>query len=286
MKTVKIIGGLGNQMFQYALLVGLQESSAESVYADISGFHEYHLHNGLELESIFGIKLNVNNRCPYLAKKLTLSRYINQYMPFLCGKCQFEYPDFRFVENIYNSESKKQYYAGYWHHYKYIKPYVRVIRDTFHFSAPDDDNNMETIEAMKNENSVGIHVRRGDYLNEAQYQGICSLDYYAQGVEIMRKNLKEITFYVFSNDMQWCQENMKPLLGKDKVVYVDWNKGKDSYRDMQLMTYCKGLIIANSSFSWWGAFLNQRKNNCVIAPKRWKNAKYELKIQMPEWTLI
>ena len=79
---------------------------------------------------------------------------------------------------------------------------------------------------------------------------------------------------------------MKPLLGKDKVVYVDWNKGKDSYRDMQLMTYCKGLIIANSSFSWWGAFLNQRKNNCVIAPKRWKNAKYELKIQMPEWTLI
>ena len=286
MRTIKILGGLGNQMFQYALMIGLQEANQEEVFADISGFKKYHLHNGLELERVFPIRLHIAEKSPLWANKLTLSRYINKYLPFLCGNCQFEYPDFKFVEDIYNPQSNKTYYAGYWHHHGYVDPIREKLLEVFQFSSPKDEKNIEAISHMTHENSVGIHVRRGDYLKEKQYQGICSIDYYAQGVELFKEKNKDITFYVFSNDMRWCKENLAPLLGKSKMVYVDWNKGEESYRDMQLMTYCKGLIIANSSFSWWGAFLNQRQNHVVVAPKRWKNAKYDLNIQMTEWILI
>lgn len=285
MRTVKIIGGLGNQLFQYALLIGLKESFQEDIYVDISGFKDYNLHNGLELESIFNIKLNVANGAPFLARKLTLSRYIKQYLSFLCGRCQFEYPDFRYIEDIYK-DCNKNYYAGYWHHFKYVEPFRDKLLDEYTFPPFTNNENLEVAKTMMKEISVGLHVRRGDYLNEKQYQGICSLDYYKRAIEIISKRCGKVAYYVFSNDEQWCRENLSVLFGESKVTYVNWNKGKYSYCDMQLMTYCKGLVIANSSFSWWGAFLNQQENKFVIAPKRWKNAKYDLKIQMPEWTLI
>ena len=134
--------------------------------------------------------------------------------------------------------------------------------------------------------SVGIHVRRGDYLKEKQYLGICELDYYTKAIDIMKEHFVCPSFYIFSNDLEWCREKLEVLTGKENTVYVDWNKGNESYQDMRLMSYCKGLIIANSSFSWWGAFLNQEENKFIVAPKRWKNTKYNLEIQLPEWTLI
>lgn len=285
MRTVKIIGGLGNQMFQYALLLGLQETFGENVCADVSGFQDYHLHNGLELESIFGIKLNVCNQIPFWGKKLTLSRYINYYLPFLCGKCQFEYPDFRFIDTIYEKDDK-EYYAGYWHHHKYVEKFRKRLLEVYTFPAFKDEVNQEVSYLMGEENSVGIHIRRGDYLNEKQYQNICTLNYYKKAIDNILQFFGKVSFYIFSNDEKWCRENLSAILAESKVTYVNWNKGNESYRDMQLMTYCKGLVIANSSFSWWGAFLNQRKDKLVIAPKRWKNAKYDLKIQMPEWILF
>ena len=273
-------------MFQYALLVGLQETNQEIVFADISGFKKYNLHQGLELERVFPIKLQIAEEGPFIANKLTLSRYINKYLPILCRKCQFEYPDFRFIEAIYKPKSKKTYYAGYWHHYKYVEPFKNKLIETFKFSYPDDVHNINAISQIGQENSVGIHVRRGDYLKEAQYQGICTLEYYKKAIDLVRGVLKDPVYYLFSNDMEWCKENITPLINGSKVVYVDWNKGKEGFRDIQLMTYCKTLIIANSSFSWWGAFLNKRKEHLVIAPRRWKNTRYDLNIQMPEWTLI
>lgn len=286
MRIVKISGGLGNQMFQYALMIGLQETFKEEVYADTSSYKNYNLHNGLELERIFPISLKQAKRNPLLARKLTLSRSLNRYLPFICGDCQFEYPDFRFVDNIYNPRSKKRFYAGYWHNYQYIKPFRAEIMKAFTFKIPLDQKNQEVIDIISKQNSVGIHIRRGDYLKEAQYQGICTLEYYKKAIDLVRGVLKDPVYYLFSNDMEWCKENITPLINGSKAVYVDWNTGEDSYRDMQLMTYCKGMIIANSSFSWWGAFLNQREFNVVVSPARWKNAKYDLKIQMPEWTLI
>lgn len=286
MKIVKISGGLGNQMFQYALMIGLRETFKEEIYAEISSYRNYNLHNGLELERIFPISLNRAKRNPLLARKLTLSRFLNHYFPFICGDCQYEYPDFRYVDSIYNQRSTKCYYAGYWHNYQYIKPFRAEIMKAFTFKIPADQKTQKLIDTLSQQNSVGIHIRRGDYLKEKQYQGICTLEYYKKAIDLVRDVLKAPVYYLFSNDINWCKENISPLIKDSKAVYIDWNTGKDSYRDMQLMTYCKGLIIANSSFSWWGAFLNQREDKLIIAPRHWKNAKYDLEIQMPEWTLV
>lgn len=286
MRIVKLSGGLGNQMFQYALMIGLRETFKEEVYADISSYKNYNLHNGLELERIFPICLKTAKRNPLLARKLTLSRFVNNYLPFLCGDCQFEDSDFKYVDSIYSPSSKKHYYAGYWHNYQYIEPFSTNILNAFTFKIPLDQKNQGIIETVSQQNSVGIHIRRGDYLKEVQYQGICTLDYYRKAIGLVHGMLKNPVYYLFSNDIEWCKENITPLINDSNVIYVDWNTGKDSYRDMQIMSYCKGLIVANSSFSWWGAFLNQRESPIIISPSRWKNAKYDLKIQMPEWILI
>lgn len=286
MKIVGIIGGLGNQMFQYALLAGLRETFKEDIYADVSGFEDYHLHNGLELERVFPIKLKTTDKEIRHFKRLTLSRYANKYLPILCSNCQYEYPDFRYVETVYIKDRKDCYYLGYWHHHSYVDKFRDQLLHEFRFLKPLNEKNSQIVTDMQREESVGIHIRRGDYLKEKQYQGICEKEYYAEAIGMMRNRFKTPRFYVFSNDVVWCQENLTQLFGDAPIVFVDWNTGEKSYCDMQLMTYCKGLIIANSSFSWWGAFLNQQENVYVIAPKRWKNAKYDLKIQMPEWTLI
>ena len=286
MKIVNIIGGLGNQMFQYALLVGLRETFKEKIYTDISGFSNYHLHNGVELEQIFPIVLEHNSReIPHI-KKLTLSRYMFRYFPFLCRRNQYEYPDFRYNENVFIENKADCYYSGYWHNYRYVEPFRNILLKEFTFKKPLSEVSRQIAEKLLREDSIGIHVRRGDYLKEKQYQGICELTYYERAIKLLKDRFDKPSFYVFSNDMDWCKDNLESLTGKDNTVYVDWNRGTDSYQDMQLMTYCKGLIIANSSFSWWGAFLNQVERHIIIAPKRWKNTNYNLEIQLPEWTLI
>lgn len=285
MKIVNIIGGLGNQMFQYALLVGLRETLHEDIFVDDSNFKTYQLHNGLELERIFPIVLKRSEKVIPHIKNLTLSRYVYHFFHSFCQKGMYEYLDFRYNDEVYSKKVFDCYYSGYWHNYRYVMPFREKLLKEFDFSIPLEDVNEKIKQKMLAGQSVGIHVRRGDYLKEKQYQGICEIDYYQKSIELLKEKFDVPTFYIFSNDMDWCKDNLGPIVG-ERVEYVDWNKGKESYRDMQLMTYCKGLIIANSSFSWWGAFLNQIKDKLIIAPRHWKNAKYDLEIQMPEWTLV
>lgn len=286
MRIVNIIGGLGNQMFQYALMVGLRDAYHEEIYADCSGFSHYHLHNGLELERIFPIELKRAGGKSRWFKSHLLSCYINQFLPFLTKGYKFEYPDLRFVEDIYTAQYSDCYYMGYWHHYKYVENIRTQLLREYRFKKELNDRNSDVMKSMLREDSVGIHVRRGDYLKEKQYQGICDIDYYTRAISIFKEKFKAPVFYVFSNDMRWCEDNLGNLMGDSRVVYVDWNKGEDSYCDMQLMTFCKGLIIANSSFSWWGAFLNNREDRVVVSPKKWLNKKHSPDIQMPEWIKI
>lgn len=285
MKIVNILGGLGNQMFQYALLVGLREAFHEEVRVDVSGFSKYHLHNGLELERIFPIKLKQAETLPFHIKKHTLSRYINRYAPFLFPHCQFEYPDYRCIDDIFTKNRGNCYYLGYWQHYKYQSAYREQLLKVFDFARPLNDINEKTAEKMKMCNSIGIHVRRGDYLKHKLYKGICNLDYYKTAIGRLLEMIDNPSFFIFSNDMDWCKENLKKIIGNNEIVYVDWNKGQDSYCDMQLMTFCNSLVIANSSFSWWGAFLNGNQNR-IIAPKVWMNTDYNYEIQMPNWIKV
>lgn len=116
---------------------------------------------------------------------------------------------------------------------------------------------------------MSLHVRRGDYVSDARTHatlGVCSLDYYRAAVRYIADHVEAPEFFVFSDDIAWAQANLE--LGHP-CHYVDHNRGAESYNDMRLMSLCRHHIIANSSFSWWGAWLNPRADKVVVAPARW-----------------
>jgi hypothetical protein len=175
------------------------------------------------------------------------------------------------------------YLDGYWQNELYFKDIEKTIRSDFQFVRPIDERNKNIAELIKNSNSVSIHIRRGDYINNQLYSGICTEDYYQKAIRFINAKLKNKTFFVFSDDIQWCKSHFN----SDNFHFVQGNEGTNSYKDMQLMSYCKHNIIANSSFSWWGAWLNNNLGKIVIAPERWLNVGYSTKDLIPEeWIKI
>lgn len=146
----------------------------------------------------------------------------------------------------------------------------KEIRETFKFRPFDDSKNIEMQKILENCNSVAIHARRGDMLS---VNGWCyKYGYFKRAVKHIRKNVKDPVFVFFTNtgSIEWCKENSDIFgldFNKDKVMFVDWNTGEESYRDMQLMGYCKHAIITNSSFGWWGAYFIENPNKITISPK-------------------
>jgi len=169
-----------------------------------------------------------------------------------------------FDEKFFHMEN--MYIYAFYQSEKYFENIKEDIRHDYKFD-PAAVKNTPFFEQIKNTNSISIHIRRGDYLNNAAVENICTLTYYKNAIQEICKRVSCPTFFVFSNDIPWCKENL-PF---ENAVFVTGNIGKDSYKDMQLMSYCKHNIIANSTFSWWGAWLNANPGKIVIAPDRWFN---------------
>lgn len=289
MKIVNIIGGLGNQMFQYAFALSLKyRYENEDVLIDTHHFNHYKLHNGFELASIFeNIEIGIAHKNQL--KKVTryishynLSRLVRKFFPILRTE-YIEKKDYRFDNKVY-SVVGDCYYEGYWQSYAYYANIKPNILSAFKFPKPSFKN-QRLAEEIYSCNSVGIHIRRGDYLNHKDFKGICELDYYQRAINDLLSNNHECSFYIFSNDIQWCKENIHPLLENHPVNYVTQNSGINSCWDMFLMSKCNHLIIANSSFSWWGAFLNDN-NGRIYAPTKWVNRDYDAEIFSPNWIRI
>jgi hypothetical protein len=120
--------------------------------------------------------------------------------------------------------------------------------------------------------TVGVHIRRGDYINDKhtqKFHGNCGKDYYLEAIKKIKQEKKDITFIFFSDDIDWVKKNFENI--SSSVLYVDENKDSESWKDMLLMSYCNHQIIANSSFSWWAAWLNANPDKIVIAPQKWYN---------------
>lgn len=296
MKIVNIIGGLGNQMFQYSFALSLKERFPnERVLIDTTHFNHIfikkfrgaNLHNGYEVEKVFpNAKLEHASawdlmKVTWYMPNYVLSRIVRRLLPK--RKTEYIQPldqSFAHIPEVYDIKCDC-YYEGIWESVKNYASCRTVIQHTFAHPEPDSKNQAR-IDQMERENSVGIHIRRGDYLYEPAFMNICDLDYYERAIAEILKDGKEHTFYVFSNDMKWCEENIKPLVKGHQMIMVKDNTGKDSCWDMFLMTHCKDLVIANSSFSWWGAFLNNRGGR-VVAPKTWVNRDAEYDIWLDEW---
>ena len=162
------------------------------------------------------------------------------------------------------------YYDGYWQNEGNFRDIRNLVLTAFTFPEFLDEKNKMLACKLKAYNSVSCHIRRGDYL-KIPTMCVCTPEYYVQAIDKMNKLVNPNLYCVFSDDINWCKNHLSQLWEGKKVVYVDWNKGKESFRDMQLMSLCKHNIIANSSFSWWGAWLNQNEKKIVIAPEKWMN---------------
>ncbi|QTL97698.1 alpha-1,2-fucosyltransferase [Iocasia frigidifontis] len=261
MKIVRITGGLGNQMFQYAFYLSLKERFTD-VKLDITPYILSKFHYGYELSKVFGIKadLAINEEIDYL---------INNSDSKL--STIFIERQFNFDKEVFEIKGDVLYY-GYWQTEKYFKSIDGIIKKEFVFKRPLDNKNIEIVDQINEVNSVSLHIRRGDYVSIKNVARICTLEYYQKAVKLIKEKINKPVFYICSDEIEWVKENIRL---EENTVFVDWNKGEDSYKDMQLMSLCKHNILANSSFSWWAAWLNNNKNKMVIAPSRWFNDETE-----------
>lgn len=275
MKIVNILGGLGNQMFVYAMYLALKEAHPdEEVYLCRRSYKGYPLHNGYELGNVFGADAPEASlwqlakvAFPYWNYKTW--RLMQHFLPkrkcMLSGTTQIKFD----YGNVTRNEDG--FYDGYWQNENNFLPIRDKILEAFSFPKFNDNKNIELAELITNKRAVSCHVRRGDYLKDSLY-GVCTSEYYVKAIDEINKRVSPDLYCVFSDDIKWCKENLGEIIGKDKdIVFVDWNKGENSFRDMQLMSLCNHNIIANSSFSWWGAWLNNHEDKVVIAPSVWMN---------------
>lgn len=286
MKVVNVIGGLGNQMFQYAFAVACKcRAPQEAVYVDTQHYKNafikiYHgnnfYHNGYEIDKVFP------NASIKPAKALDLMK-VSFYIPnqIIARAVRRLFPKRRteFVADqqpyVYIPEALSVrgdcYYDGYWMSPKYYNGCRNEIIREFEFRPFDTKENLEIQPLLLKDNSITIHIRRGDYVGSTTLGGICTLNYYRNAMREARKVIGNPVFFVFSNDQEWCMEYLKNEFGNSEVHFVSHNRGAESYRDMQLMSIARCTILANSSFSWWGAYLNQRKDHITYCPSKWHN---------------
>lgn len=260
-KRIFITGGLGNQMFQYALLLAMRQKGIR-VKMNTSLYQFNRMHNGYMLNTSFGIKDITEGR--YTKTDILWARIVRgNRIPGLL----FQEDETRFCHDVF--DTCKPYINGCWINEKYFHETNLDVRNSFIFKNIDESNNAIANQIMSC-NSVSLHIRRGDYLSNPMYN-VCGETYYRKAIEYISHIVDNPNFYVFSDDPSWCQSYLKQM--KADFTIVDCNKGRDSFKDMYLMTQCRHNIIANSTFSWWGAWLNRNNDKIVVCPNLWINGR-------------
>ncbi len=268
MIVIRLRSGLGNQMFQYAFFLQMQHRyGKENVKLDMDTYH-WKVHNGRELDKIFNVDLKKDAvSCSVSLKMADVGYGIkDRILRRLRGKKHTYYVFWKDLNyDDYDRLPKNIYLEGYWNEEYFFRDVVDQVRSIYQFPEPADDENKKYLSQIANVQSVGIHVRRGDYKNYPDILPLCSAAYYQKAVEIIkfRNPDREFRFFVFSDDPEWCKNNLFFL---ENAQFIEHNIKTDSYKDMILLSACKHQIIANSTFSWWAAWLNPNPDKMVIYP--------------------
>ncbi len=283
MIILNLKGGTGNQLFQYALGRYLALKNNDVLKLDVSGLARANtvgdIYRPFALES-FNIEKLIAT--PEEIKKLKYPFGIfSKAWRFLRFKLS------RDKNTLFNPKvlnlTGDIYLDGYWQSPLYFMTIRDSLLKELTLTKPFSEAGVTFAEQIKNTNAVALHVRRGDYIKNPQVQhefGPCTLDYYNSAMTEIEKTMVSPTYFVFSDDLSWVKENL-PL--GDKAVFV---KGKDmtDVEDLILMSMCQHNIIANSSFSWWSAWLNQNPAKIVIAPTPWfETQPYDKNLIPPTW---
>lgn len=286
MVAIELIGGLGNQMFQYATARALALSRQEKLVLDNQLFTNYALHD-------YGLN-HFNIDCSFLEKDKSVVeplRILEKVKAILSRK-KIYHPyieqDLTYDKELFEFSHKNIFLKGYFQSEKYFIRFENQLRRDFEIISPLKKETTEMLELINAENSVSLHIRRGDYVSNPEanaVHGTCDLNYYHKAIEIIKKEIENPVFFIFSDDIDWAKENLKI---NSITHFVDFNDASTNYEDLKLMSNCKHNIIANSSFSWWGAWLNSYKSKIVIAPSKWfKTDIHNCKDIIPEsWLKI
>jgi len=269
--TTKLLGGLGNQMFQYAAARALADRTGTELLLDVSEFASYTLRR-YELDT-----LRVRARVlPAPAAKAApgplarkASALVQRFFPVRApGQAVYREPAFHFDPGLLH-QRPPVLLEGYWQSEKYFLDDAEAIRRDFTLAGEPDEANRAVLQRMQGTTAVSLHVRRGDYVSNptaAAYHGTCSPAYYRDAVDHIAQRCGPLTLFVFSDDQDWVRANM-PFA--HPTVHVDCNPPDRGVWDMHLMKHCRHHVVANSSFSWWGAWLNPAPDKIVVAPRRW-----------------
>lgn len=268
MVNVKIIGGLGNQMFQYAAAKALANKHNVRVVANVSAFKNYDIHP-LRLENLncdceFRNKNNIIFKAldlPYISSFLTkiapiLNLYVEKSLPF---------------DKVFFKSNKNVTLVGYFQTEKYFSSIKDILLKEFTIKSPLNEEDKQIEKNILTSESVSIHIRRGDYISNSSansVHGTCDKNYFIKALSYLNNKTRLSTktkLFVFSDDIQWCRNN---LSFEYNTIFVSADKERPEV-DIHLMSQCKHNIISNSTFSWWGAWLNTNANKIVIAPSQW-----------------
>ena len=276
MIIVRLIGGLGNQLFQYAAARRLSILHRTTLKLDITPFEYYKLHryslSPFRIQEVFATPEEIAEVKGTSKKRLAKRafRWSQKLKPYYRRSIFSELHFGAFDPNIMKTP-KHVYLDGYWQSEKYFVDIQDVIRRGFTVKYEQDGQSREIAEQIASTQSVSIHIRRGDYVSNPQtsrVHSVCSLDYYKQCVSLIAEKITHPHIFVFSDDPRWVTDNLR---FDYPTTFVTHNDATKNYEDLRLMSMCKHNIIANSSFSWWGAWLNANPNKIVLAPRRWFN---------------
>ena len=310
MKVVAIIGGLGSQMLKYAFFLQLKET--DECYIDTISYRLSDMWNGYELQRIFKIqekdisdwitneeienikirKIDYKNVAEKImnmmdSQKIVVSIFRGYLYP------QAEHKILLLFSLLYNRSKrigkknsvkdtfpffyKTKIFSIYYDEFNHTSDYYigngrnkKQLKEVFSFPKFKNIKNLQVSQEMLLQQSVAVHVRRSDHMydNHSLFED----KYFKKATDYIHKMVHNPVFYLFSDEPDWCRENLGELgLALEEVVFIDWNRGTDSYRDMQLMTYCRHNVLVISSFSWWGYYLSkyEEKEKVVCAPKNY-----------------
>lgn len=278
MIITKLQGGLGNQMFQYALGRHLSLKNKQSLNLDISPLNQnipgitkrdYGL-SVFNIEESFATKEEVAWFKKFQRKPGKVWFLYNRL--FVDKKKYVQEGQFHFNPDILKLKSPV-YLDGYWNTEKYFRDIRDVLLKDFQIKTPLSGKNEEISEQIVSTDSVSVHIRRGDYANDPKTNliwGNLGEEYYSKAFDFIKNKVNNPKLFVFSDDIPWVKTNLPlPFEG----MYIDWNDDKNAFEDLRLMSLCKHHIIANSTFSWWGAWLSENSDKIVIVPEQWFNTK-------------
>jgi hypothetical protein len=274
MIIINIIGGLGNQMFQYAFAYALSQKRRTELKLDITGFNHYDLRS---------YKLHVYTLIEKFAskKEIHITKYASEnlgqhLMRILKRKRKqmattyYEEKYFHVNNNIFDVTGAG-YFDGYWQSEKYFLEYRTELLKNFSLKNQLLEASEKFLHLIHATHSISVHIRRGDYVTNPStnnFHGTCDVNYYRNAVSYIENFVDNPHYFIFSDDLEWAKDNLHFCQQK---TFIEFENDAIDYEEMYLMSQCNHNIIANSSFSWWGAWLNQNSEKMVIAPKKWFN---------------